>query len=71
MAAVKFPGFGARSQEMLWDIAVLIGSQVMSEDMDIKLERAVAQIILKLFLESYTYELGAGQGNIFFGKTRC
>lgn len=32
----------------------------------IKNERAVAQIILKLFSESYTSELYTGQGNIFF-----
>jgi hypothetical protein len=32
--------------------------------------RAVAQIILKLFLESYHSKRHSGQGNIFFGRTR-
>jgi chaperonin GroEL len=38
VAAVKAPGFGDRRKEMLQDIAVLCGGQVISEDMGIKLE---------------------------------
>ncbi len=38
VAAVKAPGFGDRRKEMLQDIAVLTGGQVISEDMGIKLE---------------------------------
>ena len=38
VAAVKAPGFGDRRKAMLADIAVLTGSQVISEDMGIKLE---------------------------------
>jgi chaperonin GroEL len=36
--AVKAPGFGDRRKAMLQDIAVLIGGQVVSEDLGIKLE---------------------------------
>ena len=37
-AAIKAPGFGDRRKEMLEDIAVLTGGQVISEDLGIKLE---------------------------------
>jgi chaperonin GroEL len=37
-AAVKAPGFGDRRKEMLRDIAVLAGGNVISEDLGIKLE---------------------------------
>ena len=36
--AVKAPGFGDRRKEMLKDIAILTGGQVVSEDLGIKLE---------------------------------
>jgi chaperonin GroEL len=36
--AVKAPGYGERRKEMLEDIAVLTGGQVMSEDVGIRLE---------------------------------
>jgi chaperonin GroEL len=38
VAAVKAPGFGDRRKEILKDIAVLTGGQVVSEDLGIKLE---------------------------------
>src|SRR5579863_8683997 len=38
VAAVKAPGFGDRRKEMLKDIAVLTGGQVVSEDLGIKLD---------------------------------
>ncbi len=38
-AAVKAPGYGDRRKEMLQDIAVLTGGQVVSEDVGIKLEK--------------------------------
>jgi chaperonin GroEL len=38
VAAVKAPGFGERRKEMLKDIAVLTGGQVVSEDIGVKLE---------------------------------
>ncbi len=36
--AVKAPGFGDRRREMLQDIAILTGAQLISEDLGIKLE---------------------------------
>ena len=38
-AAVKAPGYGDRRKEMLRDIAILTGGQVISEDLGIKLEK--------------------------------
>ncbi len=40
VAAVKAPGFGDRRKEMLQDLAVLTGGQVISEEMGHKLESA-------------------------------
>jgi chaperonin GroEL len=40
VAAVKAPGFGDRRKEMLHDIAVLTGGQVISEEVGFKLENA-------------------------------
>ncbi len=40
VAAVKAPGFGDRRKEMLRDIAVLAGGQVISEEVGFKLENA-------------------------------
>ena len=38
VCAVKAPGFGDRRKEMLKDIAILTGGQVVSEDLGLKLE---------------------------------
>jgi len=38
--AVKAPGFGDRRKEMLQDIAILTGAQVISEELGVKLEKA-------------------------------
>jgi len=38
VAAVKAPGFGDRRKAMLQDIAILTGSKVVSEDLDMKLQ---------------------------------
>jgi chaperonin GroEL len=40
VAAVKAPGFGDRRKEMLQDIAVLTGGQVISEEVGLSLEKA-------------------------------
>jgi chaperonin GroEL len=40
VAAVKAPGFGDRRKEMLRDVAVLTGGQVISEEVGFKLENA-------------------------------
>jgi chaperonin GroEL len=41
VAAVKAPGFGDRRKQMLQDIAILTGGQVISEELGFKLENAV------------------------------
>src|SRR5713101_6824126 len=41
VAAVKAPGFGDRRKEMLHDIAVLTGGEVISEEVGVKLENTV------------------------------
>ncbi|MBX4186902.1 MAG: chaperonin GroEL [Candidatus Doudnabacteria bacterium] len=41
--AVKAPGFGDRRKEMLADIAVLTGGQVITEEMGLKLETATLE----------------------------
>jgi len=45
VAAVKAPGFGDRRKEMLADIAVLTGGQVISEDLGIKLENVTLDML--------------------------
>jgi chaperonin GroEL len=40
VCAVKAPGFGDRRKEMLRDVAVLVGGQVISEELGFKLENA-------------------------------
>jgi len=41
VAAVKAPGFGDRRKQMLQDVAILTGGQVISEELGFKLENAV------------------------------
>jgi chaperonin GroEL len=43
--AVKAPGFGDRRKEMLEDIAVLTGGQVISEELGLKLENAEMKML--------------------------
>jgi chaperonin GroEL len=43
IAAVKAPGFGDRRKEMLRDIAVLTGGQVISEELGVKLENTALE----------------------------
>ena len=43
VAAVKAPGFGDRRKEMLRDIAVLTGGQVISEEVGLKLENVTLE----------------------------
>jgi chaperonin GroEL len=45
IAAVKAPGFGDRRKEMLEDIAILTGGQVVSEDLGIKLENVTLDML--------------------------
>lgn len=45
--AVKAPGYGDRKKEMLQDIAITVGAQVISEDLGIKLENAEVSMLGK------------------------
>ena len=45
IAAVKAPGFGDRRKEMLQDIAILTGGQVISEDTGFKLDQATLEML--------------------------
>jgi chaperonin GroEL len=47
VAAVKAPGFGDRRKEMLQDIAVLTGGQVVSEELAVKLENVTLDTLGK------------------------
>ena len=44
-AAVKAPGFGYRRKEMLQDIAILTGAQVISKDLDMELKDATLEML--------------------------
>ena len=44
-AAVKAPGFGDRRKEMLQDIAILTGAQVISKDLDMELTDATLEML--------------------------
>src|SRR5256884_8511896 len=43
VCAVKAPGFGDRRKEMLRDIAILTGGQVISEELGLKLENTTLE----------------------------
>lgn len=45
VAAVKAPGFGDRRKQMLEDIAILTGAQVVSEDAGLKLESTTVDML--------------------------
>jgi len=45
VAAVKAPGFGDRRKAMLEDMAILVGGQVVSEDLGIKLESVTLDML--------------------------
>ena len=45
VAAVKAPGFGDRRKAMLEDMAVLVGGEVISEDLGIKLENVTMDML--------------------------
>ncbi|HCJ66933.1 MAG TPA: chaperonin GroEL [Elusimicrobia bacterium] len=65
-AAVKAPGFGDRRKEMLQDIAVLTGGQVISEELGIKLDKVGLDLLGKckrvtIDKENTTIVGGAGE----------
>lgn len=73
VAAVKAPGFGDRRKQMLEDIAVLTGGQVITEDAGLKLESATQDMLgtarrVTINKDSTTV---VAEGNDEAVKTRC
>jgi chaperonin GroEL len=73
--AVKAPGFGDRRKEMLQDIAVLTGGNVISEDLGIKLENVTLNDLgqakrVTLDKENTTIVEGAGSTEDIEGRVR-
>ena len=65
-AAVKAPGFGDRRKEMLKDIAILTGGQVVSEELGVKLENVTVSDLgraktIKIDKDNTTIVDGAGK----------
>jgi chaperonin GroEL len=72
-AAVKAPGFGDRRKEMLKDIAVLTGGQVISEELGLKLENVTISDLgqakkIKIDKDSTTIVDGAGVKDKIVGR---
>lgn len=64
--AVKAPGFGDRRKEMLKDIAILTGGQVVSEELGIKLDKVTVDMLgraqkVKVTKEETTIVEGKGK----------
>jgi len=73
VAAIKAPGFGDRRKQMLEDIAVLTGAQVISEDAGLKLETATVEMLgtsrrIDITKDSTTI---VAEGNEKGVKSRC
>lgn len=73
VAAIKAPGFGDRRKQMLEDIAVLTGAQVISEDAGLKLETAKVEMLgtarrINITKDSTTI---VAEGNEAGVKSRC
>ena len=66
VAAVKAPGFGDRRKDMLEDIAVLTGAQVINEELGIKLENVMLEELgwaRKVTIDRETTTIIGGGGN--------
>ncbi len=73
VAAVKAPGFGDRRKEMLRDIAVLTGGQVISEEVGFKLENATLNELgqakrIVIDKDNTTIVDGNGEGDAIKGR---
>jgi chaperonin GroEL len=73
VAAVKAPGFGDRRKAMLEDMAILTGSQVISEDLGIKLENVTLDMLgkskrIRVEKENTTIIDGAGKRDDIQGR---
>src|SRR5438309_1926440 len=75
VCAVKAPGFGDRRKEMLKDLAVLTGGQVISEELGKKLEQATLQDLgrakrVTVDKDNTTVVDGAGQKKDIEGRIK-
>ncbi|TMA32902.1 MAG: chaperonin GroEL, partial [Deltaproteobacteria bacterium] len=75
VAAVKAPGFGDRRKEMLKDIAVLIGGQVLAEELGKKLEQVALNDLgrckrVTIDKDNTTLVDGAGQKRDIEGRIK-
>ena len=75
VAAVKAPGFGDRRKEILEDMAVLTGGQVVSEDIGIKLENVTLQDLgqartITIDKDTTTIVDGAGSKDALEGRVK-
>jgi chaperonin GroEL len=75
VAAVKAPGFGDRRKDMLEDIAVLTGGQVVSEDIGIKLENVTLKDLgqaktITIDKDNTTIVDGAGSKEALEGRVK-
>ncbi len=75
VAAVKAPGFGDRRKAMLEDLAVLIGGQVVSEDLGIKLENVTVSDLgkakrINIDKDNTTIVDGAGSRSAIEGRVK-
>ena len=73
VVAVKAPGFGDRRKEMLKDIAILTGGQVISEEVGLKLENARLDMLgrakkIKVDKENTTIVEGEGKKKDIEGR---
>ncbi len=73
VAAVKAPGFGDRRKAMLEDMAILVGGQVVSEDLGIKLENVTLDMLgtarrVEITKEETTLIDGAGKKKDIEGR---
>ena len=74
VVAVKAPGFGDRRKEMLEDIAILTGGQVISEDLGTKLENVKINNLgscKKVKIDKENSTLVAGSGKKADIEARC
>ncbi|WP_321494835.1 chaperonin GroEL [uncultured Desulfobacter sp.] len=75
VAAVKAPGFGDRRKNMLEDIAVLTGGQLVSEDIGLKLENVTLQDLgqaktITIDKDNTTIVDGAGSKEALGGRVK-
>jgi chaperonin GroEL len=73
VAAVKAPGFGDRRKQMLEDIAILTGGQVISEDAGLKLENTKLEMLGKARRMTITKDSSTivAEGNEKAVQARC